>query len=57
MRMLLTDIRYSDFVVNEVGLDGQVIVLKNTKYESHDNPEEGKKIAKVRLGKSTHFSH
>ena len=31
------DSRYEDFVVNEVGLDGQVIVLKNTKYDSPSN--------------------
>lgn len=31
------DGRYEDFVVNEVGLDGQVIVLKNTAYDSPSN--------------------
>lgn len=26
--------RYSDFVVNEIGADGEVIELKETKYEN-----------------------
>jgi hypothetical protein len=45
--------RYEDFVVNEVGTDGKVIVLKNTKYENPTKPEEsrnnGQKTPKVQL--------
>jgi hypothetical protein len=46
------DSRYEDFVVNEVGLDGKVIVLKNTQYDSpsnlkQDRSSNGEKPAKV----------
>jgi len=48
------DSRYEDFVVNEVGLDGKVIVLKNTQYDSPSNPKQDRnsnseKPAKVPL--------
>jgi hypothetical protein len=29
-----TNIRYSDFVVNEIGMDGEVVLLKNTQYKN-----------------------
>jgi hypothetical protein len=29
-----TNFRYSDFVVNEIGMDGEVVLLKNTQYEN-----------------------
>jgi hypothetical protein len=32
-----TNIRYSDFVVNEIGMDGEVVLLKNTQYENPAN--------------------
>ena len=30
----IADLRYSDFAVNEVGLDGEVIVLKDITYDA-----------------------
>ena len=38
--------RYSDFVVNEVGLDGEVVVLTNTKYDYPDKRRNGDNAVK-----------
>ena len=55
----IADSRYSDFVVNEVGLDGEVIVLKNTNYErsssQKDSRQNGEKS--VKNEKVTKFQH
>ena len=43
--------RYSDFVVNEVGIDGEVVVLKEMKYENpaaqHQKKEKSQKTDQV----------
>lgn len=30
----ISDVRYSDFIVNEIGMDGEVVILKDTAYEN-----------------------
>ena len=56
--IFMVDSRYSDFLVNEVGLDGEVVVLKNTKYDypdKHRNSDNSVKNEKVRITRS--YSH